>query len=81
MNTLSIQRPRSSILMRTSVSRSTLVKAELVRWQPWSMLKISGLQWRESASPSAATQKPASIVFDNRKVSTFRVAPAMIAVR
>ena len=67
MKTLSIHRPRPSMLMRTSAWRSTLVKACDVNWQLWSVLKISGLPNRASASFSAATQKPASIVFDNRQ--------------
>jgi ABC-type sugar transport system substrate-binding protein len=35
MNTLSIQRPRPSIEMRTPASISTLVKSALVNWPPW----------------------------------------------
>jgi hypothetical protein len=34
MKTLSIQRPRPSMLMRTSASRRTLVNAKLVNWLP-----------------------------------------------
>jgi hypothetical protein len=33
------------------------------------------------ASSSAATQKSASIVFDSRQASTFRLAQSMIATR
>lgn len=69
------------MLMRTSASRSTLVKAKLVNWLPWSVLKISGLPKRAKASSKAATQKPASIVFDNRQARTFRLAQSMIATR
>ena len=36
---------------------------------------------RASASSSAATQKPASIVFDSRHASTLRVAQSMIATK
>lgn len=32
MNTVSIQRPRPSMLIRTSASRNTLMKAWLVSW-------------------------------------------------
>ena len=42
MKTLSIQRPLPSMLMVTPVSRSTRLKASLVNWLPWSVLKISG---------------------------------------
>ena len=42
MNTLSIQRPLPSIEMRMPASVSTSVKATLVNWLPWSLLKISG---------------------------------------
>jgi len=42
MNTLSIQRPRPSIEIRTPASCSTLVKSSLVNWLPWSVLKIYG---------------------------------------
>jgi hypothetical protein len=40
-----------------------------------------GLPNRASASSSAATQKPASIVFDSRHASTLRVAQSMIATK
>ena len=81
MNTLSIQRPRPSIEMRTSAAISTPVKAALVNWLPWSVLKISGLPNRASASSSAATQNEASIVFDSRQESTARLAQSMTATR
>ncbi len=45
---------------------STPVKAALVNWLPWSVLKISGRPKRASASSSASTQNDASIVFDSR---------------
>ena len=60
MNTLSIQRPRPSMLMRISASFSTAVKAKPVNWLPWSVLKMSGRPKRASASSSAITQKPTS---------------------
>jgi hypothetical protein len=50
--------------MRTSASISTPVKSALVNWLPWSVLKISGLPYRASASSSAATQNEASVVLD-----------------
>src|SRR5439155_9451011 len=51
----------------------------LVNWLPWSVLKISGLPNRASASSSAARQNPTSIVFDSRQASTARLAQSMIA--
>ena len=41
MNTLSIQRPRPSIEMRTSASISTPVKSALVNWLPWTPFCLS----------------------------------------
>ena len=43
------------------------VKAKLVNWLPWSVLKISGLPCRARASSSASVQKLASSVFDRRQ--------------
>ena len=45
-------------------SRSSLVKAKLVNWLPWSVLKISS---------SASVQNPASSVFDSRQARTWRL--------
>src|SRR6266511_1372982 len=59
MNTLSIQRPRPSIEMRTPAALSTPVKAALVNWRPWSVLKISGVPKRASAE-----HRPARPVHD-----------------
>src|SRR5215510_14704763 len=39
MNTLSIQRPRPSIEILTPVAVSVPVKAALVNWLPWSVLR------------------------------------------
>src|SRR5260370_4688737 len=66
MNTLSIHRPRPSIEMRIPAAASVPVKAALVNWLPWSVLKISGLPKRASASSSAEMQNDTSMVFDNR---------------
>src|SRR6516162_6929835 len=41
-NTLSIQRPLPSMLMRTPLAASTAVKFSSVNWLPWSVLTISG---------------------------------------
>src|SRR5258708_23935688 len=74
MNTLSIHRPRPSIEMRMSEVASVPVKAALVNWLPWSVLKIAGLPKRASASSSAETQNDTSMVFDSRHASTARLA-------
>src|SRR5467141_5252064 len=68
MKTLSIHRPRPSIEMRTPAAASVPVKAALVNWLPWSVLKIAGLPKRASASSSAETQNDTSMVFDSRLV-------------
>src|SRR5713226_6242314 len=81
MNTLSIHRPRPSIEMRTPAWASTPVKAVLVNWLPWSVLKISGRPKRAKASSSASTQNETSIVFDSRHASTARLDQSMIATR
>jgi hypothetical protein len=81
MKTLSIQRPRPSIEILIPVAASTPVKAAPVNWLPWSVVKISGLPKRASASSSAATQNEASIVFDNRQVSTARLAESTTTTR
>jgi len=47
---------RPSIEMTTPASLSTAVNARLVNWLPWSVLKISGLPKRASASSIASTQ-------------------------
>jgi hypothetical protein len=60
---------------------SAPVKAVLVNWLPWSVLKISGLPNRASVSSSAATQNETSIVLDNRQLSTARLAQSMMATR
>ena len=47
MKTLSIQRPRPSMEMRMPASLSVAVKAKRVNCAPLSVLKMSGLPWRE----------------------------------
>ena len=81
MNTLSIQRPRPSIEMRTPASLSTPVKRGEVNWLPWSVLKISGRPNRAKASSRASMQNSTSMVFDTRQDSTFRVDQSMTATR
>src|ERR1700756_4178279 len=81
MNTLSIQRPRPSIEILTPVAASVPVKAALVNWLSWSVLKISGRPKRAKASSSADTQNEVSIVFDRRQASTARLPQSMIPPR
>src|SRR3954454_19618382 len=50
MKTLSIQRPRPSIEMRTPACCSKPVNRGEVNWLPWSVLKISGRPNRAMAS-------------------------------
>jgi hypothetical protein len=57
------------------------VKAALVNWLPWSVLMISGVPKRASASSSASRQNEMSMVFDSRHASTARLAQSMIATR
>jgi hypothetical protein len=57
------------------------VKAALVNWLPWSVLKMSGLPKRATASSSAETQNEPSMVLDSRQESTARLAQSMIATR
>src|SRR5512132_623028 len=59
MKTLSIQRPRPSIETLIPAATSVPVKAAPVNWLPWSVLKISGLPQRASASSNASTQNAA----------------------
>ena len=56
MKTLSIQRPRPSMEMRTPASMRTSVKRGLVNWLPWSVLKIDGRPNRAIASSRASMQ-------------------------
>ncbi|MDE2501008.1 MAG: hypothetical protein KGL56_12550 [Alphaproteobacteria bacterium] len=65
-----MQRPRPSIEIAIPASLRTPVKSMLVNWLPWSVLKMSGLPYRSSASCKASTQNPASMVFDNLQAST-----------
>jgi len=81
MKTLSIHRPRPSIEMRMPAAASAPVKAALVNWLPWSVLKMSGLPKRANASSSAETQNVTSIVFDSLHDSTARLAQSMTATR
>ena len=57
------------------------VKAVEVNCEPWSVLKISGVPKRASASSSASMQKRVSRVFDSRQARTARLAQSMTATR
>ncbi len=76
-----MHRPLPSMEIATPASLSAPVKSRLVNWLPWSVLKISGLPYRDSASCKASTQNPASMVFDSHQDRTWRVAQSMIATR
>ena len=69
------------MLIETPWFSSTLVKATLVNWLPWSVLKISGLPCLARASSSASTQKSASIVIDTRCARTRRLNTSTTAAR
>ena len=81
MKTLSIQRPRPSMLIRTPWDASRPVKPSEVNWEPWSVLKISGASWQSSASWSASMQKEASSVLESLQESTRLLAQSMTATR
>ena len=49
---LSMHRPLPSILIVIPWSFSVPAKSSLANWLPWSVLKISGRMYRESASSS-----------------------------
>ena len=81
MNTLSIQRPRPSMEIRTPACCNTPMNRGEVNWLPWSELKISGWPNRAKASSSASMQNSTSMVFDTRQDSTFLVAQSITATR
>jgi hypothetical protein len=61
--TLSNQRSRPSMLVRTPAASSLSVNATLVNCAPWSVLKVSGRPFL-GASSSASSQNEVSILFD-----------------
>ena len=61
---------------RDALPRSAAGKGGRVNWLPWSVLKISGVPWRASASLRASRQKEVSMVLDSRQASTARLAQA-----
>ena len=81
MKTLSIQRPRPSIEMRTPAACRIPVKRGEVKWLPWYELKISGRPNPARASSSASMQNSTSMVFDTRQDRTFRVDQSITAAR
>jgi len=56
------------------------VKAKLVNWLPWSVLKISAWLWARAASKHSWQNAP-SRVFDKRKANTLRLYQSMTATR
>jgi len=57
------------MLTSTPCCSNSPVKASLVNWAPWSVLKMSGLPFLR-ASYAASTQKPTSRVFDRHQETT-----------
>ena len=69
------------MLMAISAAFSTSMKSIEVNWLPWSVLKMSGLPWRASASSSASMQKSADSVIDSRQARTLRLNQSTTAAR
>jgi hypothetical protein len=69
------------MLMAMPASFRTLMKSTLVNCEPWSLLKISGLPWRPSASSNTSTQKSADSVIDSRQARTLRLNQSTTAAR
>ena len=68
------------MLMRMPAASNRLVKAKLVNWLPWSVLKIS--DWpRANAASKHSWQNAPSKVFDKRKANTLRLYQSMIATK
>jgi hypothetical protein len=57
------------------------MKSALVNCEPWSVLKISGLPWRSSASSSALMQKSDDSVIDSRQARTLRLNQSTTAAK
>ena len=62
-------------------SHRTFVKAKLVNWLPWSVLKISGLPYFAKASSRALMQKSTSMVLESRRDSTSRPCQSITATK
>ena len=69
------------MLIRTPASSSGRRNASLVNWLPWSVFEINGVPCRRSASSTALTQKPTSIVLSSSQASTKRLAQSITATR
>ncbi len=69
------------MLMRMPSSFSRPVKAWLVNWLPWSVLKISGFPFPRRASSKASRQNETSMVIDSRQLSTRRLNQSTTAAR
>src|ERR1700676_4831173 len=63
------------------VEQQAGVKSWPVNWLPWSVLKISGLPCRASASSTASRQNATSIVIDTRHARTRRLNQSTTAAR
>ena len=71
----------ASIEMRIGRSLKMPSHSALVNWLPWSVLKISGLQYWLSARRRALAQKPASSVLKSSQARTLRLYQSRIATR
>jgi hypothetical protein len=65
----------------TPAARSGWVNSALVNWQPWSVLKISGLPCAAIAWATVRTQNEASSVLDSSHASTHRLCQSITAHR
>lgn len=77
--------PSTGLCRPLTVSRRGRAVARVnsveVNWQPWSVLKISGVPWAATARWTARTQKLASSVLDSSQASTQRLCQSMTAQR
>ena len=78
---MSMQRPLPSMLIVIALCSSMPVNSLLVNWQPWSVLKISGVPYCANASSRASTQKSAPSVFDSRHDNTTRLTQSITTTR
>jgi hypothetical protein len=69
------------MLMAIVFFDSRPVKAALVNWLPWSVLKIAGLPYLTSAASSASRQNATSSVMETCQESTRRLNQSTTAAR
>ena len=69
------------MLMATPRALSADVKASLLNWLPWSVLKISGCPYFAKASSGASTQNALSMLMEIRCDSARRLAQSTMAHR